>query len=211
MIKLKQRTQSTTQPNLRAPGQDEEARALGILFQGYLDDEREAAESFASLIYPILIAYFRSGSRYTTEAEDLAQECWSRIHLSRPRFRQGMPVLPWIFGVARHTRLDSYRRNKLRFSRECEMVEYRDFEDRSLANMDELLEAKGLLRYLRSLPASQRTVLLLQYEMGLSQGEVAQQLGCSSAAVKQKVFRARTTLRHLLHSRASIREQDQNQ
>lgn len=199
MIELTYRKQTRNKPSLNPIGQTEETGSVEILFQRYLEGQPEATEAFATLFYPIVLAYFRSRCRNTAEAEDLAQECWTRIHLGRLRFHQGMPVLPWIFGVARHTRLDAYRRNKLRSHRECEILEYRDYADHSQANLDSLLQAKQLLTYLMALPASQRTVLLMQYKSGFSQAEVAQQLGCSTAAVKQKAFRARTTLRHLLH------------
>jgi RNA polymerase sigma-70 factor (sigma-E family) len=48
---------------------------------------------------------------------------------------------------------------------------------------------------LRALPAQQRVVLVLRYWAGLSEAEVAAQLGCSIGTVKSRASRAIATLR----------------
>jgi RNA polymerase sigma-70 factor (sigma-E family) len=52
-----------------------------------------------------------------------------------------------------------------------------------------------VLTALRTLPAQQRVVLVLRYWAGLSEVEIATQLGCSPGTVKSRASRAITTLR----------------
>jgi RNA polymerase sigma-70 factor (sigma-E family) len=52
-----------------------------------------------------------------------------------------------------------------------------------------------VLTALRALPAQQRVVLVLRYWAGLSEQEIAAQLGCSPGTVKSRASRALATLR----------------
>jgi len=52
-----------------------------------------------------------------------------------------------------------------------------------------------VLAALRELPAQQRVVLVLRYWAGLSEQEIATQLGCSPGTVKSRASRAIATLR----------------
>ena len=52
-----------------------------------------------------------------------------------------------------------------------------------------------VLEALRALPAGQRVVLVLRYWAGLSEQEIAAQLGCSTGTVKSRASRAIAALR----------------
>jgi RNA polymerase sigma-70 factor (sigma-E family) len=56
--------------------------------------------------------------------------------------------------------------------------------------------AQLVLAALRALPAQQRVVLVLRYWGGLSEQEIADQLGCSPGTVKSRASRAITALRN---------------
>jgi RNA polymerase sigma-70 factor (sigma-E family) len=55
--------------------------------------------------------------------------------------------------------------------------------------------AAALLAALRSLPAGQRVVLVLRYWGGLSEKEIADEIGCSVGTVKSRASRALAALR----------------
>ncbi|GAA2523363.1 SigE family RNA polymerase sigma factor [Winogradskya humida] len=55
--------------------------------------------------------------------------------------------------------------------------------------------AHVVLEALRRLPAAQRVVLVLRYWAGLTEQEIATQLGCSPGTVKSRASRALSTLR----------------
>jgi RNA polymerase sigma-70 factor (sigma-E family) len=54
-----------------------------------------------------------------------------------------------------------------------------------------------VLQALRTLPAQQRVVLVLRYWGGLSEGEIAAELGCSVGTVKSRASRAVAALRRI--------------
>lgn len=181
------------------------AASISSLFVEYLQGDPRAADDFARLLHPLLIAYFRRVTGDREQAEDLAQECWTRIHVGRSSFRVGMPVMPWIFGVARYTRLDAYRRVRTRLSRELAMSDNREYCDHSQPKVEDVICANSIVARLKVLPASQRKVFLLYYVEDLSQLEISEIAGCTTSAVKQKVFRARTSLRESLRSKGKQR------
>lgn len=57
--------------------------------------------------------------------------------------------------------------------------------------------AQMVFQALRSLPAQQRVVLVLRYWAGLSEQEIAAELGCSVGTVKSRASRAVAALRRL--------------
>ncbi|MDX2269024.1 MAG: RNA polymerase sigma factor [Bryobacter sp.] len=178
---------------------------LAALFEGYLNNDPQATEGFFGWVRPLLVGYFCKETVSRLEAEDIAQDCCLKIHTSRAKFQAGMPVLPWIFGIARHTRLDAYRRQVKRIRREASLAEGYDFPDQVSLRATARVELGGLLDLLDQLPESQREALRLHYQRGLSQEEVSRLAGCSTAAVKQRVYRARTSLRQLFQGGSVLR------
>src|SRR5690348_14852185 len=73
---------------------------------------------FVSHLSPRLFQFFSGPPLTRADAEDLVQDCWLRIHHSRHTYLPSEPLLPWIFAIARHTRLDDYRRRQRRGRRE---------------------------------------------------------------------------------------------
>ena len=66
----------------------------------------------SGLASPVLLRFFRSQYGSRAEAEDLLQETWLQIHKVRHTYRSGEPLLPWIYAIARHVKVDSYRRSQ---------------------------------------------------------------------------------------------------
>ena len=106
-------TTVATQPEERT-GEGE----LPGLMARYQLGEAAAIEELVRRLSPPLLRFFAFSQGSMAEAEDLLQDCWLRIHRSRQTYRASEPVLPWIFAIARHTRLDAHRRRQRRTSRE---------------------------------------------------------------------------------------------
>jgi RNA polymerase sigma-70 factor (ECF subfamily) len=139
------------------------------------------------------LLHFFSGPQWT-DAEDVLQECWLRIHNSRHTYLPSEPLLPWIFAIARHTRLDAFRRRMRRGRREVlvDAVPERPVQEQGLGRSPDIMQL------LDELPKAQREVLLLLKVSGMSLEEVARATGSSIGAIKQKAHRAYATLRKLL-------------
>ena len=110
-------------------------------------------------------------------AEDLLQECWLRIHKARLTYRPGSPVLPWIYAIARHTRVDGYRRLKRTTSfKECSLDSVPDRTSRT--NVSE--SSIDLWKAVAKLPESQREVIVMLKVTGMSIEEVASATGSTA-------------------------------
>ncbi len=164
------------------------------LMSGYQQADEGAATALIEKVSPMLLRFFwmqAFGRRY---ADDLVQETWMRIHKARHTYRPGEPVLPWIFAIARHTRLDSYRKTR--------RVEIRETQVEVLPEIataqETAQDTAAVDSMLGALPESQREVLVMLKVCGMTIEEVARATSSSIGSVKQKAHRAYATLRGAL-------------
>jgi len=185
------------------PAPDLKEPALEDLMVRYQRADEAAAAELIRQVSPLLLR-FLSGPVFTRGyAEDLLQECWLRIHKARHTYRAGEPVLPWFFAIARHTRVDGFRRR-------------RRIESHERA-IDELWERPGqaggitrpsdldLSRLVEMLPESQREVIFMLKVSGMSLEDVARATSSTVGAVKQKAHRAYEKLRSGLTNASEAR------
>jgi RNA polymerase sigma-70 factor (ECF subfamily) len=168
-------------------------RALMVRYQG---GDPDAVEALVRALSPALSRYFASARFAPSDVEDLLQDCWVRIHRSRHTYRPADPLLPWIFAIARHTRLDSYRRRRRREARETLMAA--PPEAVTPAEDHTLPDATRFARLLDRLPESQREVIVMLKFSGMSLEEVAGATSSTVGAIKQKAHRAYAKLRELI-------------
>ncbi len=84
---------------------------LEILMARYQRGDFGAATDLIERISPQLHRFFLARSQSRTDADDLLQETWLRIHKVRHTYRPGEPALPWFYAIARHVRVDHYRKS----------------------------------------------------------------------------------------------------
>jgi len=136
-------------------------------------------------------------------AEELAQEVFLRVYLSRGRYEASARFTTWLYRIASRLTLNWIRDH----SREKGHVPIgvavgdmpeRQFVDRA-PNPDEALEQRTRADRIRaavhSLPERQRATLLLHKFEGFSCEEIAASMQCSRQAVRSTLFRAYETLR----------------
>lgn len=166
----------------------------------YQQGDAEAIDLLVDRLSPILFRFFVSLGANRPEAEDLLQETWLRLHKARQTYRAGAPALPWIFAIARHTRLD-YLRRMIRVRQnelQVDILPERPVEPKEDEEVD-------ILPLLALLPESQREAVVMTKLSGMSLEEVAQATGSTVGAVKQKVFRAYEKLRALTREKGLTR------
>lgn len=173
------------------PVRDGVVEALMVAYQ---QSDPEAATKLVAQLSPPIFQFFLAQCRNRAEAEDLLQDFWLRIHKARATFRAGEPLLPWLYAIARRVRVDQYR--KTRRVREHEVMSEVLPEKGSQEPMQQSVPKINDL--LKSLPDSQREVLMLLKVSGLSLDEVARATGVSIGSVKQKAHRAYESLRKRL-------------
>lgn len=159
----------------------------------YQEGEASAAAALIDRLSPQVFHFFLAQTRERSSAEDLLQDFWLRVHKARRTYRPGEPLLPWIYGIARRTQIDAYRRRS-RIARH----EYQSEQLPEAAAQRPTEAAEyDIGRALQKLPASQRETILMLKVAGLSLEEVARARGTSVGAVKQKAHRGYEALRKL--------------
>jgi RNA polymerase sigma-70 factor (ECF subfamily) len=168
-------------------------RDLELLMVRYQQGDFDSATELIHRLSPQLHRFFLVQFASRQEADDLLQETWLRIHQVRHTYRQAEPVLPWLYAIARHVRIDHYRKASRRSARESR-----------LEDMPAITPAAGhamgldLKTMLAPLPESQREVIEMLKVAGMSLEEVARATSSSVGSVKQKAHRAYEKLRDLL-------------
>lgn len=157
------------------------------LMARYQAGDRAAAAALVKRLSPQLHRFFLAQLFSRRHADDLLQDTWMRIHQARQTYRPGQPLLPWLYAIARHVRVDHYRRNQ-RFDAGREPVE--DLPEAAPPDRDSNLE-----ELLATLPESQREVIVMLKVADMTLEDVAKATSSSIGSVKQKAHRAYASLR----------------
>jgi RNA polymerase sigma-70 factor (ECF subfamily) len=171
--------------------------SLETLLEGYQQADSQATTELICRLSPDLLRFFLAQETTRAEAEDLLQNTWLRIHKARHTYRPGAPVVPWVFAIAKHVRVDGYRKRR--------RIQHYESVAESLPECPSPREGSRAETptfecLIASLPESQREVLTMLKVNGLSLEEVARATSSSVGAVKQKASRAYARLRTVLSS-----------
>src|SRR5580693_1537372 len=88
--------------------------ALNAAMDRYATGDGGAFAALHAALYPRLHAYLTRMSGSSSNAADLAQETFLRMHRARATFAAGGAVLPWAYAIARNVALDHARAARLR-------------------------------------------------------------------------------------------------
>lgn len=174
--------------------------------QRYVAGDPRAFDALFSRYATRLHAFFARSFRSGSVADDLVQTTFLKVHAARGSYDPGLPVRPWLFGIASRVRIDELRRR------------YRAAEKASEQELGELVlptdhspdrwpeaneEAERVRKAIDGLPEAQRVVVLLHRFEGLTFGEIADALSVegpklTEVAVRVRAFRAFAALRESL-------------
>jgi RNA polymerase sigma-70 factor (ECF subfamily) len=102
------------------------------------------------------------------------------------------PPLPWLLGVARNVLRDGIRAEARRASLAAELRTWAEPPGGDVA--EHVAERLAVLRAMAGLPDDDREILILIAWQGLTPGAAAKVLGCSAAALRVRLHRARKRL-----------------
>ena len=175
---------------------------LEALMARYQEGDFAAATALIHCLSPQLHRFFIVQAASRSDADDLLQETWLRIHKVRHTYRPGKPVLPWFYAIARHVRVDHYRKAVRTSSREQRFEEISEAAAVGGASRGASggtpAGAGDLEALLAPLPESQREVIEMLKVAGMSLEEVARATSSTVGAVKQKAHRAYEKLRETM-------------
>lgn len=130
-----------------------------------------------------------------TEAEDVAQDVFVRVHQHWDDYDPRQKFSTWLFAIARNACLDRLRSRQRRPEVPLENVPEPVTNSREV----ELNETGQLIAAaVAELPEEQRTVLVLAEYHGMSYAEIAGIMKCSEKSVESRLYRAKQTLREKL-------------
>lgn len=167
---------------------------LEVVVSGAVDHEAEFA-AFMVLAGPALsrTAWLLCGDAH--RAEELVQQALMKTYLAWPRARDGDPLI-YARRVLANARIDSWRKH-----RREHLMAPEDLPERPIASdADRHAAHDELVRALRQLTQRQRCVVVLRHLMGLTEQEVADDLGVSVGTVKTTASRALRRLRALMET-----------
>lgn len=129
-------------------------------------------------------------------AADAFQDTFRRLVESRDRYEPEGRFASWLFTLARRACIDLVRAERPHRREERTDAALRESvsASRTSSPEKEVVVRSELDRLLARLPASQREALLLAKYHGFSYAEIAEMVGVTEVAVKQRVYRALKTL-----------------
>ena len=163
-------------------------------------------ESIWETFHTPLVQFVRGRVPDSSTAEDLLQEVYVKIHTHLDSLRDDERLQSWIYQIARNTIHDYYRRQKPlapldAFQETLEDIslavspfssEFEPFgktQERLAANLRAIID---------TMPEHYRQAVILAELDGLTQRDVADQLGLSLSGAKSRVQRGRALLRELM-------------
>ncbi len=160
--------------------------------------DAEAFSALYRLYLPLVLRWCLRETRNREVAADLAAEVFAAALVAARRYRpERGPVSVWLLGIARNKLLESLRRGRIEAAARRRLgVEPVALTDADLERVDELVSLdEGLLERVAALPPQMRAALESRVIDERPYDEIACELRCSEAVVRQRVSRALRQLR----------------
>jgi RNA polymerase sigma-70 factor (ECF subfamily) len=180
------------------------------LMRRWCDGDAAAFRALYDRLAPRVLAYVATIVRDRAAAEDVLQQAFLKLHLSRASYVRDANPVPWLYTIANRCALDEVRRRKRarvkltadgelprepRASLAGDPVERTPAPERDDARTVTMADLDGL-------PHNQREALLLTKVHGHSIADAALIAGTTPGAIKLRAHRAYETLRKRLASKA---------
>jgi len=156
---------------------------------------------------PIAAYVYRMVGDYDA-ALDLTQEVFIKVYNSLARYRSEFKFSTWIYKIAHNAAIDHLRRHAVREQtltgsvegerREVAIESRRLTPEQESERKERRSEIESVVQLLQ---ASYRELIILRHSHDLSYDEIAEVTGLPLGTVKNRLFRARETMRDLLVQR----------
>lgn len=180
----------------------------------YRSGDLQAFELLYARHKTALYRYLRQSCRDAAMADDVFQEVWSKVIVSRERYEPRAQFKTFLFKIAHNCAIDALRRTGRATERDSQSID--DVIDRLSDAVHERPDAHVAQAQLQGevdgalarLPAEQRDTFVLYEESGLNLHEIAQLTGVSMETAKSRLRYALSKLRAALsHHRSNSFEQ----
>lgn len=157
---------------------------------------QELYEKYHQDVYQFL--YYMVNNK--EQAEDLVQEVYIKVLRSYDRFEGKSSEKTWLFSIAKHVAIDSFRKQKGWKNKLLETFDWNKQQVKDLAPLPEEIavqneQVQQMYRCLDKCKVDHRLVLILRYIQALTIQETAQILGWTESKVKTTQHRALKVLK----------------
>lgn len=162
--------------------------------------DRDAFRDLYRALYPAVTGFIRRRVRSTADAEDLTSQVFFRLLESLDRVDADRPVFAYVLSIARNLVADAARRPVVLPEVDGEPVS-------ASTPLDALISVEAAVAVraaVSRLPDAAQELLFLRYGEGLRYAEIAQVVGTTEQAVRQRVSRAVRELRTRVEPGAEV-------
>ena len=149
-----------------------------------------------------LYRFLLRGMRDRAQAEELFQECWSRVIAARERYRPEARFKTYLMQIAHNLLVDHYRRARPQLdgaAGERALSELPQPESEAPDHvLSEFEQARRMQQALERLPEDQRVSFLMRVEQEMGVEEIALATGVGHETAKSRLRYAFAKLRELL-------------
>ena len=186
---------------------DQNAIDVALMLRVRDDDDMDAFEQLVERHQHAIVGTVAKMLNSNADAEDIAQQVFIRLWKSAKRYKEQAKFTTFLYTVTKNL---VFNESKKRSRRKQVSIEERaedshleipDHQSRSPDNT--VLEAElrsAIDSAIAQLPEKQRLAVILRRYEQLSYEEIAAVLSLTVSAVKSQLFRARTSLKELLHN-----------
>jgi RNA polymerase sigma-70 factor (ECF subfamily) len=160
---------------------------------------RELVEKYQNKVFSIIYGILRNQN----DAEDIAQQVFTKIYFSIQNFDSRSSLLTWIYKITTNECYDYLRKKRVRklvYESDVSEDDTRLMEnseanaDRAQAIDDQLSQRQLVMKLLEKVSPEERNLILMKEVEGLSVQELAGMTGMNENTIKVKLFRARQKL-----------------
>jgi len=170
--------------------QDGNSEAFGQLYDAYMER-----------IYRFV--YFRVEDQQT--AEDITSQVFLKAWSNLDRFSfSRTPYLAWLYTIAHNAVIDHYRTRKVTTALDDVQLSQPDHSEAVENDIDLTVEMQSVKTALQALTDDQQKVLTLKFIEGMSNNEIARQLGKREGAIRALQMRGLQALAKQLEEKMAL-------
>ncbi|MDP9697486.1 RNA polymerase sigma-70 factor (ECF subfamily) [Paenibacillus intestini] len=163
--------------------------------------QEEVYYEYYNMVYGLIVYIIKE----RTAAEDIIQEAFIKIIKNKPLFEDEVKLKAWLKVVTRNTAINYLRKNKNNRNQLDTDSVFIDIEtmNQTAVSVENIVETQmmqeSIERYLSQLKPEYRVLVELRWKEGFSYREIAELLSTTEDIVKQRLFRARGSIKKKLH------------
>jgi RNA polymerase sigma-70 factor (ECF subfamily) len=164
-----------------------------VLMHAYQLGDFSAFETLYKRYSGRVLGYVRKKVMEPSQADDIFQSVFLKLHNSRQRYNSTLPFQPWLFTICRNAVLDYWRKTQ----RDQAVVQSDSIENIPAPTVEEARSLPDL----SSLSAAQRKAIELRYIQDLSFEKISKILETSPSNTRQILSRAIRGLKNVMHKK----------